>query len=54
MNQVLIQHILELSETKTKFEKIKRAMSDWKKVAFVVIVLMTGKVAIEQIWLAVR
>lgn len=54
MNQVLIQHILELSETKTRFQRIKRSMSDWRKVVMVVIVTITIKVMIEQLWMAIR
>lgn len=54
MNQVLIQHILELSETKTRFQRIKRSMSDWRKVVMMVIVTITIKVMIEQLWMAIR
>lgn len=54
INVVLGDRIIELSETKNRFEKIKNIFYDWRKISAIVIVAITTKVAIEQIVMALR
>jgi len=46
---VMHERILELSEFKSKHERLKRFVSNWKNVVFVALVAMTLKVVAEQL-----
>lgn len=48
-NIILHERILELSEFKSKHERLKRFVSNWKHVAWLSVGLFTVKVGIEQI-----
>jgi hypothetical protein len=54
MNPVILDRILEISESKTRWERTKKYVSNWKGVAIVAIGLLTAKSAIEQIVMAIR
>jgi len=54
MNIVMIDRILELSETRSKFEKLKQYMSNWRYVAITSIGFLTAKVAAEQLVMLLR
>ena len=49
MNLLIRSRIIELSEIKTKHERLKRFVSNWKHVAWLSVGLFTMKVASEQI-----
>lgn len=49
VNIVLAERILTLTEVKTRFEKIKSFVSNWKHVAWLSVGLFTVKIASEQI-----
>ena len=49
MNIVLFDRIIELSETKTKFQKIKEISANWRMVIIISIAALTLKVAAEQL-----
>lgn len=48
-NIVLHERILELSEFKSKHERLKRFVSNWKNVVYVALLAMTLKVMAEQL-----
>lgn len=54
MNIVTINRILELSETKTRFEKIKKFSCNWRLVCVTSLVVITLKVAMEQLAMLLR
>ena len=49
INLVLAERIMALTEVKTRFEKLKKFLSNWKHVAWLAVGLFTMKIAIEQI-----
>ncbi len=49
MNIVLADRINELSEHKTRFERVKKFSSNWKMVIAVSVTALTLKVAAEQL-----
>jgi hypothetical protein len=49
MNHVMRSRIVELSEVKTRFERIKNLVNNWKYVAALSIGLFTAKIAVEQL-----
>ena len=53
MNRVTIDRIIELSEPKTKFQRIKQFSQNWKNVIFISMLAMTLKVIAEQLAMAV-
>lgn len=53
MNVVLIEQIKHLSETKTRFEKIKQFSSNWRAVIAISLIALTLKVCAEQLALAI-
>jgi hypothetical protein len=54
MNIVLLSRISEISESKTKFQRIKKFSSNWQNVIVVSILAMTLKVIAEQVIMAIR
>lgn len=54
MNTVLLSRMVELSELKTRHQKIKEIVAHWRGVAIVAILALTLKVAAEQLILALR
>lgn len=54
MNIVIADRIIEITQPKTRFEKIKSIASSWKVVIIVSILAFTLKTAAEQIVLAIR
>lgn len=52
LNSVMVSRILELSEKKTRYERLKIMISNWKNVVYVAIITLTVKVALEQLALA--
>jgi hypothetical protein len=54
MNYVLVQRMLELSEHKTRFERLKEVITDWKYVALLSVGILTLKVAAEQLVMVIR
>lgn len=51
---VLHERILELSEFKSKHERLKRFVSNWKNVVFIALLAMTLKTIAEQIVMAIK
>ena len=49
INPVLAERIMTLTEVRTRFEKIKSFVSNWKNVAWLSVGLFTIKVGIEQL-----
>lgn len=49
MNVVMISRILELTEKRTKFQRIREMSSNWKAVIVVSVLALTLKSAAEQI-----
>lgn len=49
INLVLAERIMILTEMKTRFEKLKAFVSNWKNVAWLSVGLFTMKIALEQI-----
>ena len=49
MNIVLVERIVELSEVKSRFERLKRLMTSWKTVCITAVIALTVKVAAEQL-----
>lgn len=49
INLVLAERIMTLTEVRTRFEKIKSFVSNWKHVAWLSVGLFTMKIAAEQI-----
>jgi hypothetical protein len=54
MNIIILNRIIELTEPKSRFYKIKNIVTNWKGVVVVSIVALTLKVIAEQIVLAIR
>jgi hypothetical protein len=54
MNYVLVQRMLELSEHRTRFERLKKIITDWKYVMLVSVGILTMKIAAEQLVMAIR
>ncbi len=54
INIVLAETIISLSETKTRFERVKKKVSNWKAVIVFSILAMTLKVASEQLIMLVK
>jgi hypothetical protein len=49
MNIVMLDRILELTEKKTRFEKLRKIFSNWSYVAWLAIALFTLKIGAEQL-----
>ena len=49
MNIVLVERIVELSEVKSRFERLKKIATNWKAVCIIVVIALTVKVAAEQL-----
>lgn len=49
MNIVMVERIVELSETKSRHKKLKRFLSNWRHVAYMSVGVLTLKVAAEQL-----
>jgi len=49
MNIVIADRIIEITQPKTRFEKIKSILSNWKAVIIVSILALTLKTAAEQL-----
>jgi hypothetical protein len=49
MNQVIIDRIAEVSETRSRFHQLKKRVSDWKFVILVTVLTFTLKVGAEQL-----
>jgi len=49
MNIVMLDRILELTDKRPRFYKIKLFVKNWKTVTLVSIVFLTAKVAAEQL-----
>ena len=54
MNKIIACRIIELSEPKSRFEKLKSFIQNWKYVCFIAILALTLKTAAEQIVMAIR
>jgi len=54
MNRVLFSYILELSETKPKFYKLRRLVTNWRGVCYLSIGVLTLKVIAEQLVMLIR
>lgn len=54
MNKIIACRIIELSEPKSRFEKLKSFVQNWKYVCFIAILALTLKTAAEQIIMALR
>jgi hypothetical protein len=54
MNIVIANRIVEISEAKTRFHKIKNIASNWKAVIIVSILALTLKTAAEQLVMLLR
>ena len=49
INLVLAERIMTLTEIKTRFEKLKSFVSNWKHVVWLSIVLFTMKIAVQEL-----
>lgn len=49
INLVLAERIITLTEVRTRFEKLKSFVSNWKHVAWLSVGIFTMKVGIEQL-----
>jgi hypothetical protein len=54
MNRVVTDRIIEISENKGRFEKLKSFIQNWKHVCFIAILALTLKTAAEQLILILR
>jgi hypothetical protein len=54
MNIVTIDRITELSDNKTRHEKLKIILWNWKMVAIISVALLTAKVGAEQLVMLIR
>jgi hypothetical protein len=54
MNIVIADRIIEITQPKSRFHKIKSIVSNWKAVIIVSILAMTLKAAAEQLVLLLR
>ena len=54
MNLLIAERIIELSERKSRFTKLKLFLSEWKNVAYLSIGILTLKIAAEQLVMLLR
>lgn len=54
INSVLLEHIKHISESKSRFYKLRNMVSDWRMVIVVSIAALTLKAIAEQIVMAIR
>lgn len=54
MNYILAEHIVYLSEKKSRLDRLKSMVNNWRTIAFFSLLTITVKSAIEQIILAIR
>jgi hypothetical protein len=54
INIVMIDRILEITERRTRFQKIKQMVSNWKSVCIVAVLALTLKSAAEQLVLLLK
>ena len=54
MNIVVFSRMIELSEVRTKHERIRRVVGNWKMLCLVIPIAFTLQVIVEQIIMLVR